>query len=636
MLDAVMIAQDAERPPSPTISGTSNGEYNQDTARDHFGPFQTPEQRFTAIVAISDPNFDNVHTLPLQDALGQSGRRSRSSSPSTSTASDEIMDVERLVGLGEDQGDGAGIDVGTPQPGGLPDGDEPSSALASRLLRALDNPSPPPSPALLPTSSGGDETEAEEEDEADSATEDDALLVAPIPSLSATPPQTISASDPQATSEPDLMTFDSFDDWLEPITALSAQPTAQAPSSPFSFSNSNALYDASTLPAVEPSRGHTDALVDIQDKESDTISIQERPQRGEDVNESSPPVVDSSEERGLAPTSKATPDPPPNPEDPSLRKDVQNILLSDESPRTPLRRSSRPRKSAVPHTLKYLTATSPNEGASPLPSTPRSGELTQKSRKGKERAVSPPGCNADKEKGDIDARTPGVFDEKPPDVKAQRRYSRSPIRREITRDLGSLSPQSADFLTRLVSPAPADTTESTSVGPETETHPSISASAKTLPEALSNDTASPITQGSTRPQPAVELTMIHDTAQFPSPGRIPVTPRKAHAPHSPSKLRLQSAPLDDPTRTPARRIPIEQAVMEGHMSPQKLSQLQTGTPAPVNVFTGQAMPILNMSLGGDPSPARRVFVAPSSSESTSRPESPTKPRPGSSPNYLSL
>ncbi|KXN82097.1 hypothetical protein AN958_03255 [Leucoagaricus sp. SymC.cos] len=185
-----------------------------------------------------------------------------------------------------------------------------------------------------------------------------------------------------------------------------------------------------------------------------------------------------------------------------------------------------------------------------------------------------------------------------------RRYSRSPIKQEIARELGSLSPNSTDLLTRLIpsgSPKEAPSQhylESTEQGPRLSVdHP--------LPSATNDDIALV-----SQIQPSTP-TLETSSNRMSTPVRVPVTPRRSHIPISPSKLRLQPISLDDPTRTPARRIPIEQAVAEGHVSPQKLTQMQTGTPVPVNLFTGQAMPILNTSLKGDASPARRVFVTPS-------------------------
>lgn len=633
-----MIEQNTIQPPSPTASDTSDDVYNQDNARVHFGPFKTPEKRLAAIVAVPDPEVDNVRPA---SSIEQSGQRSRSLSPSTSTASDEIMDVERLVGLGEEQEErDRRMNIGTPEPSGLPydDGEsnvsanhylpltmpaEPSSALASRLLRALDNPSPPPSPTLLPMPNDAEETEADGEDGMDSAAESETLPAALVfPPLTTTPQTTPPPSISRVNSEPDLMTFDSFDDGLEPVASLSTRPAAaaQAPPSPFSFLDDPALNGVTPHRTMESFPGRTDILVDVQDEATDVVSTEVEQQNGrqedKSSSESSPSAADPSERpEPIVPASEPVLNAPPDPDDQPSGTEVQNTSTPDELPHTPLRRSSRPRKSATPHILKYLAATSPStDQISPRLSTPRSSAETRKNRKGKERAMSPFKCDADMEPEDANVSKPDLFrlDERPSDVKAQRRYSRSPVRREFTRELGSLSPQSADFLAQLVPSAPATTTELASL---CDPEPSVYASSSTSKQAPPSETPSDSSpnqniQNPALSRPVTDSTTSNDTTRLSSPARVPSTPQRPYTPRSPSKLRLQSTPLDDPVRTPARRIPIEQAIAEGHVSPQKLSRLQSGTPAPVSIFTGQAMPVLNMSLKGDSSPARRVFAAP--------------------------
>lgn len=421
--------------------------------------------------------------------------------------------------------------------------------------------------------------------------------------------------------EPDLMSFHSFDDRLISVTSVSSgqEIAGQAPPSPFSFPDTVTLSDTVTHRAIESFQGRTEVLIDVQDMPS-AVLVPVSPQQNDEITEG---VANRPEE--YVPIVSPSESPPTSNSD----GDSLEPQAVQDSPHTPLRRSSRPRKSATPHILKYATSASAEEDqtSSPLQAT-RTSAQTRKNKKGKERASSP-------SKGE---ENPGVFEimplpgplnsgDRPSDVKSQRRSSSSPVRRVFTRELGSLSPNSAELLSNLVprtepveSESEAASTGNHSTTPISITRPNHSA-----------DSMRPTSEGS---PPIPSSSSIKSTNGVSSPVRIPVTPRKTYTPSSPSKLRFQPASLDDPTRTPARRVSIEQAVAEGHVSPQKLLQMQSGSIAPVSMFTGQILPVLNMSLKGDSSPARRVTLAPAttseralqkaSSERTRVSESPSK------------
>lgn len=621
MLDTIIITQDALHSQTPVISDASGDDSEEDTARVYFGPFKTPEKQFTAVVAIPDPARDSVSTTPSQNLPEPSGQSPPSPTPSTSTCSDEFMDVERLVGLVEGRKE-TQADTRMPQEPSLPEDDEPSAVLASRLLRALDNPSPPPSPTLAIH----DEMDGAEVDEEGSVSSGECeilpadLLSSPqriAPAISSPP----SISNPS--SEPDLMTFDSIDDLPEPINpSTSSSNENQAPPSPFSFFDSLDACVSTSHQTTELFQGVTDTLVDVKDE----FPAMNTPSPAEVTNDKQ---VDStingtSESQQHLPTSSASHGVASDAADaagsPGVR--IPTPALED-LPHTPLRRSTRPRKSATPHLLKYLSISSPSGETSSLPSTP-SDVQTRKSKKGKERNIVPTGSSvaADAREQNVPQSSALKLDEKPADVKAQRRYSRSPIRREPTRELGSLSPNSADLLTQLI-PSVSSATESTS-SPRPDRAGQGSSSTSDYPLPSTNDDEAMPFPSSHKP---VTSTPGSASGRFSSPARIPVTPRVSYIPQTPSKLRPQPFSMDDPSRTPARRIPIEQAVAEGHISPQKLSQMHTGTPASVSLFSGQALPVLNTSLKGDASPARRVFnISSTSHEATSRPESPYKYR----------
>jgi hypothetical protein len=96
-----------------------------DTTRVYFGPFQTPEKRFTAIAAIPDPEPAGLHSA--QDGVIRARKRSDSPSSFASTNSNEIMDVEKLLGVAKSEHDDNDTDMATPPASGIPDDNGESS-----------------------------------------------------------------------------------------------------------------------------------------------------------------------------------------------------------------------------------------------------------------------------------------------------------------------------------------------------------------------------------------------------------------------------------------------------------------------------------------------------------------------------
>ncbi|PBK96836.1 hypothetical protein ARMGADRAFT_988985 [Armillaria gallica] len=202
-----------------------------------------------------------------------------------------------------------------------------------------------------------------------------------------------------------------------------------------------------------------------------------------------------------------------------------------DNPPTPVRRSSRPRRSFLPNALSpvrerlpvahspdYNEAVPKTEGKGKAKETvfPRESELSEKS----EESVVP-----------ITPRT-----------RPDRRRDGSPMRRRARdipgisrRQLASLSPSSANLLGQLPSvlrPSPGDA----SMTPST-------------PQLL------------VLPPPATLPASSNGPIRFPSPTRQ----AQLLSPERP-QFRL---PLGDPNRTPARRIPLEQAVAQGQLSPER-------------------------------------------------------------------
>jgi len=151
--------------------------------------------------------------------------------------------------------------------------------------------------------------------------------------------------------------------------------------------------------------------------------------------------------------------------------------------------------------------------------------------------------------------------------------------RSANRQLRSLSPTSADLLTHLLSSPPK------------------SVPLPTL-DVTRND-LSAIIERTTSPQHASRFPLPPKTPTPNSPIRLTShvrfsSPTRPRGSQSPAKTRLQSVALDDPQRTPARRIFIKEAVAQGHISPQKEAS-----------FNGR-IPVLNIP--PTDSPARRVNV----------------------------
>ena len=248
---------------------------------------------------------------------------------------------------------------------------------------------------------------------------------------------------------------------------------------------------------------------------------------------------------------------------PGVHPDVNTVPVVAEKPMsTPLRRSSRPRKSLLPN-----ISPQPPVFTVPLSAARTSIRKKQAFRNPDGEIVS----DSQDEDGDIRQSPSRALPSTP-----QNRH-RSPDKEPLSfhRQLGSLSPTSANVLSTLAFNINDDaklTADSSSVTHTTFKPPAMSSFSvfATLTEA----TGGPSTP--VRPDGAK---------------RVLGSPK---AESSPNKFRLQTPALDNPSNTPARRIPIEQAVAQGQLSPGKAAQMgfkSTGTPS---VFV--------------PTPARRVLV----------------------------
>ena len=297
-----------------------------------------------------------------------------------------------------------------------------------------------------------------------------------------------------------------------------------------------------------------------------------------------------------------------------------------EPPQTPPRRSTRPRRSGTPCSLQ-VTRVASNIDDAQLSATPLTGLLAppstsltrNKRKKGKERTGSPrdeiiSDSESERSKGRSrsasadNGREEFALKQAGEKTEARRRIkNRGEQKREreksgpvvgtpgaLQRELRSLSPGSANLLTQLLPSSKQSPVLELDIEATVET--SQTRASPTTPQR-------PTFSFSLYPRPSGKRDPIPTTPiRFTSPIRFP-SPVRFTAPISSSRPKLQPAALDDPNRTPARRIPIEQAA-HGQISAQKAAQLignsaNMGVVARTPVFT----------IRKTDSPAKRVNIS---------------------------
>jgi len=296
------------------------------------------------------------------------------------------------------------------------------------------------------------------------------------------------------------------------------------------------------------------------------------------------------------------------------------VTQSDEpQPRTP-RRS--PRRSVTPQNPKPIPAsppplvpssppgiatsssfqphfeTPPAIGAVHQLAEPTSGAQTRKKRwKGKEKA----GDEVVDESQEDRSRSSSAQREEKVDViveqledkEEKRRKRRQEKEDRMYRELGSLSPGSADVLAQLYPSIQATITPPGSpIKPEDDR----------VKDALSESITSIFPS-----QPNLFLASV----QRPPPG----SPVRFGSPFggrsSPNKL-IPTLGLDAPTRTPARRIPLREAIAQGTASAQKLEQMNNYLrPNESALAASLRSPVFSRPALDDPlrSPARRIPIS---------------------------
>ncbi|KAG6911512.1 hypothetical protein DXG01_014586 [Tephrocybe rancida] len=433
---------------------------------------------------------------------------------------------------------------------------QPPSALAIKISRAHDNPSPPPTPPTelgpvdLATPSPRFPIPSLTAALLDSANATDTEGSAPPTSADVTPglsrnisPAPLKPADDvtRRTNNLDLISFESFASPAAVFRAISPSvPQGQSLSSSDIPSVDQLFSQSPNLPRSPPS----DILQEASARVSTVLVCNSD---GED--EHGPAKVDSSaiQERN---EEQSVLDSLLLPVAQGFHEDVPDVASSDvdEAARTPTQSSIHPDRN--------VTRCEDDEEVISLGQVPG---------------------NSSRE------RPPEVIAEETIRAMVEDQDMNSPPKSVFLRELGSLSPTSTDLLSSLVAPP----------------------SRRTQPFSLTIPTNAEATSSARRPFPSSSSLPLPQTPRrstspirFASPSRL--------APRNPSTIRLQPMSLDDPTCTPARRITIGEAIAQGHVSPQKGSQLLASSSRPG--LDGVYKPLL--SIPPTDSPARRVLTLP--------------------------
>ncbi|KIL00419.1 hypothetical protein PAXRUDRAFT_8226 [Paxillus rubicundulus Ve08.2h10] len=563
---------------SPTSTATGSDTSDTDAVdssspRVYFGPLQSPENKFIArdVVrrqALKTGAFGSpVRRSPRLSCLPppqppQDGRNIRDQDEGSDDDSDSMNDVTAQLSREE-----------TPENDPLP-ADEPSSVLASKIMRAQDNPSPPPQHSahpginyvpgkdgqfpLLDISAPPSPFRAInlfERLNQLTAPPFEPLRGSPALALGNPPPE---LPKPGNISQPDLISFESCSP-----SAISLPEHTQSAAPAALHTNHNMSSTHSTvddLLSQSPERGS--ALISCvgtveQEASSSKIGSGIYEQTiTEVIGSSSIPIVISS-------------------------FDPNTTSISDDRPRTPLRRSARQSGTRTPPLTPGVKAClSPRLKGKALSPT------------AEENVLSKEDCNEAELSSSAGSDDLSTVKER---HKGKRRAtSNKGVNNASYQKLGSLSPRSADVLTGLF----------TSIEPT----PSIEQTFVSLESAQSVPTPStpPPAPKPSAPHPDFSRTVVRRPVLAPTPVRA-----HGNVLNMPSSHKF-SCTVEDTSSTPARRVPIQDALESGAPSIQKavhfstvvdLSQTGRSLTIRAPVFTRPAL--------DDParSPAKRVPIA---------------------------
>jgi hypothetical protein len=409
--------------------------------------------------------------------------------------------------------------------------------LADRITRALDNPSPPPSPSAAPNELNPYFFAFHSEER-------------PSPEIRSFPliPPDLNQPQPSRTQPDDLISFESF-----PATPGKVNLTHDLlPPEPISSSVDDLLSRSPGVPLLE--------------MPSATLTI--------------PPLVVVDSDKVIAEDVLIHSPCNPTSEDAEGNDGMNNLMrprdadVFEATTPTPLRRSARTRQSLTPQPSAVRNAECALFAPLPKLAVPSPAHTRRKKRAS---AILPEEIVEDSQsEEDVKMLSPT---QKVGGVLAGAGRSPGKAATSFSRELGSLSPTSTNLLTQLI-----PSTSDRSSGTDTEfSAPRVMLSFSTL--APFQTTLAP-----------------HTPSRFISPVRSSSPVRAG----SPAKFRLQAPDPNDTTNTPARRIPVEEAIAQGHLSLQKVAHLG---------YKGGAMP--QAPLFSVSTPARRVLIVDSPVASTS-------------------
>ncbi|KAK7693567.1 hypothetical protein QCA50_003136 [Cerrena zonata] len=575
-VEDAFVVQDhlASNTSSPAVSEDEDA-VNTESARIYFGPITSPEKKFAR-------EHDPARRTPI--------RRSK-----------RLSSAPRLLQhMDPEDSDGTPAEITSERSRSeTPDAfEEPSSVLASKILRASVNPSPPP---RSPSPTGFDTAIAVPNKENDIPNDSispiftqKALPSAPLPvqdtdpELISLPPDIDSSSSHTVTGnesiEQDLITFDTSNTVYTPpvIAPVGTPPNVRNPQAQGGLTVDDLLFSSPMKPIVSsttptPVLGHlqipstrTESMMgevtSSVDDEQQVLQVL----MGEGAEAPTTPLVDISE------TLASEQQPPPVIQVDGLPALDHNFLTGTL---TPLRRSSRPRRSCSPLVVPLTSLSPPKSAQRAIDVSPIVvGPARRKSIKGKEREIV---VVSDEAEDEPSSQPTGSTRLVPTVDGSLSRRSRSPQRRTVSSytRLDSLSPTSAVVLSQLLPTACEDLDQDISES-------NARAAAESRSELPISNQLESIPESRTPPPPS-------------SPGQ--------GTPASPSKF-------PDATRTPARRVPMSQALREGTVSPQKSLALPS-----VSVGDSQPSPFIRLPLN-DPnrSPAKRVLL-PQAFPSASKP-----------------
>lgn len=483
---------------------------------------------------------------PTQSTLPRRSPRlssPRARSPSQPIDENEDIDVvAQLIIIDEEHLS----DSATPQAG---DGveDEPSSVLANRVMHAQDNPSPPPSPTFPlsffdPYHTTTPQTPTDYQNDLCSLSMNNRPQHHDDNPLSLSP---VNYSKGQTSDSHSNLPFHVIQQELIPFDSIPAlQPSQQAASA--ILLKESVLMNACLIPVDSPKIQQTFKIPPL---------VVEPPLKNV--------LVESVTAVDLAKTGEDFDIALQNSESQTSQLGVGHCSPQSSDVEIPVRRSPRPRISVAQNLVPPLAVFS----------LPPSGARTHIKKKLIIGTLDE--CIDDSQDSEetiqLSPTAPGTRQRSP------RRSSMS-----FNRVLGSLSPKSTDLLSKL---AFTSTKEPDNI-PLVVTEPSSE-----------NQTPFTFSMFPTLPESA--------TPQTPSRPTNPIrfsSPTRSASPH---KIRLQAVVPNNLMNTPARRIPIEQGIAQGHVSPQKAAQLgfkPDGTPL---TFTH--------------TPARRVLISEHSTNPATKP-----------------